>query len=242
MDPRAMKPYGMALLDYHRGDTSATVTVLRDDGLETALPMSVFFRQAQDLPPDRMALDLCHGRVLDAGAGAGCHSLFLQGEGFPVCAIDVSPEAVRIMRERGVADARESDIMLLEEGRFDTILMLGRGIGMVEDIPGLDRFLSRAHKLLQPGGQVLVDSLDVRVTDDPLQLAYHKKNLDAGRYFGEVRMQFSYGGDRGPTCGWLHVDPESLRAHASGAGWVCEIVHQQEDGNYLARLTSEENS
>lgn len=242
MDPRAMKPYGMALLDYHRGDTSATVAVLRDDGLETALPISVFFRQAQDLPLDRVALDLCHGRVLDAGAGAGCHSLFLQGQGFPVCAIDVSPEAVRVMRERGVADARESDIMLLQKGRFDTILMLGHGIGMVEDIPGLDRFLSRAHKLLRLGGQVLLDSLDVRVTDNPVHLAYHKKNLDTGRYFGEVRMQSSYRGDMGPMWGWLHIDPESLRAHASGAGWVCEVVHQQEDGNYLARLTSDENS
>ncbi len=69
MDPRAMKPYGMALLDYHRGDTSATVTVRRDDGLETALPMSVFFRRAQDLLLDRMALNLCE-RTLRAPAGS----------------------------------------------------------------------------------------------------------------------------------------------------------------------------
>lgn len=202
------------------------------------MPASTFFRQAEDFPLDRTALGLCHGYVLDAGAGTGCHSLFLQQRGLRTCAIDVLPEAVRIMRQRGVADAHVADIMDFTGGWFDTILMLGHGIGMVEDIAGLSRFLNHAHGLLKPAGQVLLDSLDVRVTDSPVHLAYHKSNLEAGRYFGEIRMKFSYKEDYGPLFGWLHIDSESLRTHALAAGWACHVVARQEDGNYLAQLTS----
>src|SRR5512136_2819032 len=100
-----MKPFGLALLDFWKGDTSATITMNRDDGLREELPISTFFRSAADIPPiEKLALASCSGRVLDVGAGTGHHSLALQEAGFQVCAIDVSPEAVQVMREAGVAD------------------------------------------------------------------------------------------------------------------------------------------
>jgi len=96
MDPAAMKPYGLAILDYHRGNPSAVISVCRDDGKRDELPASAFFRQAEDYDLERVALGFCRGQVLDVGAGAGCHSLFLQKKGLSVCAIDVSPEAVQV--------------------------------------------------------------------------------------------------------------------------------------------------
>ena len=42
------------------------------------------------------------GKVLDVGAGSGCHSLVLQEKGIDVTAIDISPLSVETTKERGV--------------------------------------------------------------------------------------------------------------------------------------------
>jgi 2-polyprenyl-3-methyl-5-hydroxy-6-metoxy-1,4-benzoquinol methylase len=136
MNPEAMKPHGVALLDYYRGNLSASVTFLRDDGLQEELPASWFFRDPRLDELESAALDSCHGYTLDVGAGTGIHSLYLQQRGFRMCAIDVSYEAVTIMRDKGVIDARQLDIMSLENEKFDTVLMMGHGIGLVETIGG----------------------------------------------------------------------------------------------------------
>jgi 2-polyprenyl-3-methyl-5-hydroxy-6-metoxy-1,4-benzoquinol methylase len=237
MNQEAMRPYGNALLDYYHGNVSAAVTIVRDDGWTTVLPMESFFRQAEAFELERLALNLCTGKILDVGAGAGLHSLFLQNKGFNVCAIDVIPESVRIMRERGISVVQQADIMTFVGSQFDTILMMGHGIGMVEDIPGLERFLVRARSLLRPAGQLLLTSLDIRVRSDPSGISYQKRNRDSGRYFGEIRMQFRYGEIVGPVFGWLQVDADTLKNHAAKHSWYCELLCQQEDGNYLARLT-----
>ena len=237
MNPEAMKPYGIALLDYDKGNLSATLIIYRDDGWREELPMSGFFRQPQEYDLERTALDLCYGHALDVGAGTGIHSLFLQERGVVVYAIDVSPEAVQIMRARGVSDVRQADILSFNDGEFDTVIMMGHGIGVVEDIAGLSNFLKHAPGLLKPKGQILLTSLDVRRTNNPTHLEYQKRNPDNGRYFGEIRMQFEYRGIRGPLFGWLHIDAETLSRYASKTGWNCDVVQRQHDRNYLARLT-----
>lgn len=237
MNPEAMKPYGLALSDYERGSLSATLIMHRDDSWREELSASTFFRQPQEYELERAALDLCSGHVLDVGAGTGLHTLFLQERGTLVCAIDVSLEAVQIMKRRGVLDVRQADILSFEDGEFDSVIMMGHGIGVVENIRGLVDFLERVPGLLTATGQILLTSLDVRGTSDPIHLEYQKRNLRSGRYFGEMRLQFEYRGIRGPLFGWLHIDAETLRSYASKTGWNCEVIQQQQHGNYLARLT-----
>lgn len=238
MNPKAMEPYGAALLAYFQGDATAQVLVRRDDGRETPMPISYFFREpSQFTTIEQAALERCTGHVLDAGAGTGVHSLILQQKGLRVTAIDILPVAVEILQQRGVKDARCADLFDDAEARFDTILMMGHGIGLVETIAGLNRFLSHAHKLLSKGGRVLLDSLDVRVTDDVSNLAYQRANQQAGRYVGEIRMQFEFQGQQGSWCGWLHVDPATLNKLAASAAWKCEVITAGESGNYLAELT-----
>lgn len=233
-----MEPYGLALLAYCEGDAEAQLIVRRDDGTEAPLPASQFFRPPEQFFPIEVgALERCRGHVLDIGAGTGLHSLVLQSRGLAVTAIDISPEAVAIMREAGVEDARRVDVFGFDDGPFDTLLMLGHGIGIVEDLGGLDRFLAHAQRLVRSDGHVLLHSNDVRKTKDPGNLAYHEANRRAGRYIGEIRMQFIFGNEVGPVCGWLHVDPETLGHHAEQSGWACAVVVEEESGDYLARLT-----
>lgn len=238
MDPAAMIPHGRALLAYSNGEVDARLTIRREDGLEVSLPVSHFFRSPAEFTPiEIQALERCQGHILDVGAGTGLHSLVLASRGHAVTAIDISPRAVEIMAARGVGDARCADVFDFQGGPFDTLLMLGHGIGIVEDLPGLDRFLEHARGLTRVGGLLLLDSLDARRTDDPAHLAYQEANRTAGRYLGATRVQFEYTGEAGPYCGWLHIDPSTLREHSEVAGWSCEILLEEESGDYLACLT-----
>lgn len=238
MDAKAMEPQGLALVAYFEGDLDAELIIHRDDGVDDPMRVAYFFRDPTEFTDiETAAIDHCSGRVLDAGAGSGLHSLILQQKGVPVTAIDISPHAATIMARRGVKDVHCADIYDFHGGPFDTILMMGHGIGMVETIAGLDRFLAHAHGLVSEQGQVLLDSVDVRLTDDPGHLAYHEANRRAGRYIGEVRLQLGFQGKRGPLCGWLHVDAETLSERAEAADWRCEVIVREESGHYLARLS-----
>lgn len=237
MDSAPWTPHGIALLDFYNGDTSAKIVVHGDDGENEIVPIRVFFRGPADFSAlEEAALDLCRGCVLDAGAGAGCHSLVLQGQKLPVCAIDIAPEAVEVMRKRGVKDARCADVFSFQEEPFDTILMMMNGIGVVGDLSGLDRFLGDAHRLLKPDGQILLDSYDPNWTEDPDEVPSPEVGGHTGRYLGEMRFQLEYRGTNGPPLAWLFVDSKILAERAVKAGWSCEVIWQEEEGHYLARL------
>ncbi len=235
----ANRPCGLALWDYFNGRGDEVLSFRRDDGEVREIPVEAFFRASTAYAIDQKALEMCRGRVLDVGAGTGLHSLVLQSEGLEVCAIDVLPEACEIMRRRGVEDVHCADFRgFTPSRRFDTILILGRGLYMVETLAGLDRFLEGLRQHLMPQGQVLLSSLDVRCAASATDLRYQERLENSGRYFGELRMQFEYQNQAGPMFPVLYVDPETLDAHASASGWSCEIACREEDGNYLGKLTS----
>jgi SAM-dependent methyltransferase len=226
--PPSWAPHGAALRDYLAGRLDAEVVVRGEDGEEERTPAKVFFRSAEEFSAlDEAALDLCRGRVLDVGAGAGCHSLVLQARGLRVTALDVAPEAVEVMRRRGVLDVRRGDVLTFAGERFDTLLILMNGIGLVGTLVGLDRFLRNVRRLLSDGGQILLDSFDPGPPDPkrPTQ------------YAGEMRFQLEYQGIRGASYDFVFLDLETLRGHALEAGWHCESIWQEDEGHYLARLT-----
>lgn len=238
MNQQAMEPYGVALLDYFQGESYAELLFRRDDGKEVVLPVSYFFRDRDNFTfIEHKAVKLCRGRVLDIGAGTGSQSLLLQQLGHPVESIDIDPNAVTVMKYRGLKDVQCCNVFNFKGGPFDTILMIGHGIGMVETIDGLDRYLEQSKILLSVNGQLILDSLDVRKTDDTDNISYQEKNKKAGRYIGEIRMQCEYKNNRGLYYGWLQVDAETLKEHSEKKGWKCEVIYEDEDGNYLAKLT-----
>ena len=238
MDPESMKPYGLALLDYFNGDTSSKFVIFRDDGFKDEFKINFFFREPLDFSSiEKTILDLCYGRILDIGAGAGPHSIFLQNKGLKVCAIDISPEACEVMKKRGVKNVCCVDALEFKAEPFDTLIILGRSIGLVGTLTGLDFFLEAVHRLVKPSGQILLNSLDVRCTNIPIHIAYQEANKKAGRYIGELKIQFEYKGKKGPFFKLLHVDSETLINHAFKKSWRCKIIQEEKDGNYLAQLT-----
>lgn len=234
-DPR--EPHGRAIRDYFDGKTSAKLILHSSLGEHDELPVNVFFRgPAEFFPFERAALALCRGRVLDVGAGTGVHAVYLQGRGQEVCAIDVLPQAVEIMKEQGVRDARLARIEELEGESFDTILMLMNGIGILETLDGLDRFLREVPRLLRPDGQILVDSGPANLVGDASNPAV-ALNIEQDSYAGEAWIELEYEGEKGPPFRELYADSETLSRYAHAAGWDCDIVFRDEHGGYVARLT-----
>lgn len=228
--------FGQALMDYYNGDTKAMLDYCRDDGHIDSIPVSLFFRDITEMSSDKISLSECQGRILDIGAGTGLHALHLQKLGFTVCAIDVLEKACEIMTRNGIKDVRCVDITGFREKPFDTVLVLGRTVGNVGNLSGLRNFLSDLQKLVTSGGKVVLNSLDPTYTHDSRHLAYQQLNIENNRYLGEVRIHFTYRGNKGPQFNWLNIDYETLKNAAYDTGWECNILIQEENGNYLVKL------
>lgn len=234
-------PFGHALAAYQRGGPVARareVLEMRSDlGEREAIPVSIFFRETADFFSfEREALARCVGRVLDLGAGAGVHGLPLQERGLEVVAVEVDASACRVARARGVRRVVRADGFALPfgQGAFDSVIMLMNGAGLAGTLEGLRVLLDRLALVVAPGGQLLVDSADLR-SDEERDGPFARR--EDGRYVGEVQIQLGFRGEWGDPFPELYVDPDTLTAVAGETGWKSRIVLREEDGSFLARLS-----
>ncbi len=237
MKADALAPLGCALHDYFAGDTDAVMMVFSDFGEHDEMPVSIFFREPSAFFPfEDAALQLCRGSVLDIGAGTGVHTLPLQERGVDVCAVEIVSEAVEIMRARGVRNVLTGDLFELKSAPADTVLMMMNGIGPVGTLDGLDSFLKRLPEMLKPGGQILVDSGDVRQR----QVVTGTGGLDwparTGDYIGEAWIRLEYLGQVGEPFRELYVDFDTLKERSNRQGWDCKRVFGETE-SFVACLT-----
>jgi SAM-dependent methyltransferase len=229
-------PLGQALLDYWNGQRGARVLTWSNlDGYDY-LPATYLFRGPDAMPElERKALQACRGRVLDIGAGAGSHALVLQQRGLSVTALDASPGAAEVMRQRGLKHVHCGDWDAFRGRAYDTVLALMNGAGLAGDLPGLPRFLRRIRGWLKPGGQCLLDSADVHyLFSDRPGVRYYDLSKN---YYGEAVYRMKYKGQQSQAFGWLFVDFERLAHHASKQGLEAECLFRDSEDSYLARLT-----
>ena len=228
-------PMGRAIADYHATGKASRLRVFSPMFDEDEIPVETLFRPLDGMPAvEQKALELACGDILDVGAGAGCHSLALQQMGKHVTAIDISPLAVATMRERGVADVREQDFFTLD-GRYDTILMLMNGIGIVGSLSRMPAFFMQVDRLLAPDGQLLCDSSDICYIFEDEEGIIDLTGIDG--YYGELTYQMQYKSIKGEHFPWLFIDPETLREQAQAHGFACEVVSRGSHYDYLARIT-----
>lgn len=205
MEINCWKPYEQVIKDYYEGDRNAKLTVYNDIAGKEILSGRHIFRRAEEMEAlEQYALDQCKGSVLDIGAGAGAMSLILKNRGHQVKPIDIVPEAVEVMKKRGLEEAECLSIWGDFNETFDTLLLMMNGIGLVHDLKGLSRFLTRAHKLVNPGGHILLDSTDLRK-----QLT-EKNRIFEPDYMGEVIYRLKYKDLRGEPYKWLFADFNTL--------------------------------
>ncbi len=221
---------GSAISDYHSGNAPGRLWVYDDFGPRVEMDVSVYFRNWATMPElEKIALQECGNKVLDIGAGAGSHALELQSRGADVTALDISPGVVRVMTGRGVQKAVTGNVFAFSESGFDTLLLLMNGIGLVGTLEGLRYFLAHALSLLLASGQLLFDSSDVAYL-------YEDIPMPTGRYYGEIKCRYGYKRKKTETFSWLYVDYSTLQRIAAEEGWKSELLFDNGDDQYLARL------
>lgn len=229
-------PMGAAIRDYQNNGKASRLRVLSSMFDEDEMPVAHLFRTFNQMPRlEQKALSMAKGRVLDIGAGAGCHALVLQERGLEVKAIDISPLSCEVMKERGVKNAECVNLFDPQlQGKYDTLLLLMNGTGIAGKLNRLPMLLNRLKELLAEGGQILIDSSDLK---------YIYENEDGSMdidlnapYYGEVDYQMQYKNIKGEPFDWLYTDPMLLASISKQCGLNCEIVVEGENYDFLARL------
>jgi SAM-dependent methyltransferase len=226
-----MDVFGQALRDYYCGSAESKLWLYNNYGHPEEMPVDVFFRKKDEMPElELLAVSLCRGRILDIGAGVGSHALLLQDQGADVTALEISAVACDIMKDRGVKHVINADILNFVDDKYDTLLLLMNGIGLVGSVTGFREFLEKSRALLKPGGQLIFDSSDI-------SYLYEDVPLPAGKYYGEISYQYEYKSEFGDWFNWLYIDPTFLSQVSAEEGWKMDLLLDDEMDQFLVRLT-----
>lgn len=227
---------GAAIADYYKNGRAGKLRVFSSQFDEDEIPVSQLFRTYDEMPAlEQEALQLASGTILDCGAGSGCHALALQEMGKEVQAIDISPLSVEVMQQRGVKQAYCMN--LFDENylqKFDTILMLMNGSGIIGKLENMRAFFSKMKQHLNPGGCIYMDSSDLRYLFEDEDGSFL---MDlAADYYGEIDYRMQYKQVKGDVFDWLYVDFQTLAYYATENGFKAELVKEGEHYDYLACL------
>ena len=95
----AADPMGAAIYDIHKNGKADVLRVFSSQFEEDEIPVADLFREFEDMPElEQVALEMASGKILDVGAGSGCHSVSLQKMGKQAIAIDIAPLSVEGMK------------------------------------------------------------------------------------------------------------------------------------------------
>jgi len=226
---------GQALMDYYKHQTAEPLMVKTSQSEAEEYDNAYFFRNFDEMPAlEQKALELSKGKILDVGAGTGIHALYLQKHSLHVKAIDISELSVDIMKERGVKQAVCADFYELKGEKYDTLLFLMNGIGLVETMEGFEKFFKQCDHLLNKGGQILFDSSDIIYLFEEEDGSFL---IDlSGKYYGEVDFQVSYKGMPSDPFPWLFIDFDNVQERAAAFGFEAELIQRGSHYDYLARI------
>lgn len=230
--------FGKAMFDFQTNNSPENIITETTISEEDEMSVDYLFRSYNEMPKlEQKALQLATGKTLDVGCGAGSHSLSLQNDrNLDVTSIDISAKAIETCKLRGVKNAKVQNILDFEGEKFDTIILLMNGVGIFGKLENCNKFLTKLKSLLNPGGQILLDSSDIIYMFD--------EDEDGGKwipsnndYYGELVFNISYKGEKEEPFDWLYLDYNTLQNGAIANGLKCELILEGEHYDYLARLS-----
>ena len=210
----------------------------RDDGLINGAPADHYLDEPDAWQPhDHRALRLCRGHVLDIGVGAARIALELQRRGMAVTGLDTSPGAIEIARRRGLRDTVVTTIdayAAKAPTRYDTFLLLGNNLGLLESAERAPVFLAALARLAHPGARIVAQGTDPYGTTDPVHAEYHRRNREAGRIGGQLRLRLRYRRLATDWFDYLNCSPAELEKLLVGTGWRLKSIDLEDRPYYLA--------
>jgi SAM-dependent methyltransferase len=197
-------------------------------------PWQHMFREYHQMPKlDQIALNLCEGSVLDIGAGAGCHSLYLQNKNHKVSSVEISEKACNVMIKRGIQNIFCTDVYDFNtKEKFDTALLLMNGIGLAEDLNTMPKFLNHIFGFLKDKGKIIFDSSDIcyLYLDNP-------ELMPNDTYFGEINFKMNYRKVEGNWFKWLYIDFDTAHAICEKCNYSLELIAEGDHYDYLATIS-----
>jgi SAM-dependent methyltransferase len=209
----------------------------RDDGLINGAPADHYLDEPDDWQPyDHRALRLCRGRVLDIGVGAGRTALELQRRGVAVTGLDTSLGAIEVARKRGLRDTVPAtvDEFSRAAARYDTFLLLGNNLGLLESPERAPVFLAALARLAAPGARIVAQGSDPYGTRDPLHAGYHRRNRERGRLGGQLRLRLRYRELATEWFDYLNCSTAELEGLLAGTAWRLKSIDDRDRPYYLA--------
>lgn len=227
---------GRAIWDYFKNENPEDLQTETSISELDELPVDYLFRDFEKMNKiEQKALKLAQGKVLDIGAGAGSHSLYLQNErNLDITALDISPKSIEVCQLRGIEKTVSQNMLEFSGETFDTILLLMNGTGIFQSLNVIDIYLKKLHSLLNKNGQILIDSTDILYMFDADEDG--GVYIPAEGYYGELDYIVHYKGESEDPIKWLYLDFNTLENAAENNGFAIEKVLQDED-SYLAKLT-----
>ena len=233
--------FGKAILDYQTNNSPEDLITETTISEEDEMSVAYLFRSYKEMPLlEQKALQLSNGKTLDVGCGAGSHSLYLQNEKkLIVRSIDISPNAIEACQLRGIKNAQLQNILDVDSGnpenKFDTILLLMNGTGIFGTLKNTTQYLQKLKSLLNPNGQILIDSSDIIYMFDADEDGAYE--IPANGYYGELEFTVSYKGEKEKAFPWLYLDYNTLQNAAFANGLQCELILEGDHYDYLAKLS-----
>jgi SAM-dependent methyltransferase len=229
--------FGKAILDYQTNSSPENIITSTSISDEDEMDVAYLFRSFDEMPSiEQKALLLAKGKTLDVGCGAGSHSLYLQNERkIDVHSIDISKNAIQSCLLRGLKNIRAIDVLDLENEKYDTILLLMNGTGIFETLKKSTIYLQKLKSLLNPNGQILIDSSDIIYMFDEDEDG--GKWIPSDNYYGELTFSLQYKNEKEDDFPWLYMDYNTLQNVAIANGLKCQLLMEGDHYDYLAQLT-----
>jgi hypothetical protein len=229
--------FGKAILDFQTNSSPENIITSTSISEEDEMEVAYLFRSFAEMPTlEQKALQLAKGRTIEVGCGAGSHGLYLQNErNIDVHSIDISENAIAACTLRGLKNIQVIDILNIENEKYDTILLLMNGTGIFETLERTPIYLQKLKSLLNPNGQILIDSSDIIYMFDEDEDG--GKWIPSDTYYGELTFTVQYKNETETSFPWLYLDYNTLQNAAIANGLQCQLVLEGDHFDYLAQLT-----
>tara|TARA_B100001287_G_scaffold1325_1_gene1013 strand:+ start:24803 stop:25579 length:777 start_codon:yes stop_codon:yes gene_type:complete len=219
--------------------------VERDDGQFTLNGDSnAYFEGFEDWTDlQKNASKIVKGTVLDIGCGAGKHSLYFQGKGLDVYAMDNSSLAIDICKKQGIKNTILCDVNHFDKFdeaiKFDSILLWGNNFGLLQNESFFYYFLNLLQNFSNQGTKIFLESMDPFGFGfkDADTVKYIKHNLRQKKMAGQINVRIRYKKYVTPWQDYVFASKDELKKMLLNTNWrIEETLEAPSENQYIAIL------
>lgn len=207
-----------SIVDSGYKDSALTYIYETAEGFKKEYPVVGLFDSVRNI--EKRALDYLskNSKVLDAGAGAGRISTYLQNKGFHVIALEKSKTICDILKKRNLKRVVNGDIFKYNPlEKYDTVLLfytwsiLGKSKGSINEV-----FTSLNKKLLKKNGNVI--------------FVFRKQSLGKSPF---IKRRFIFNNQKSLWFKSYSFSPEKIISIGKTKGWLVECFYVNDSNHYF---------